>query len=235
MPRIYSVDLVDEAELEAAYEDDDRDPFLAAPEAFHYLPPPAFGGPPGPVYVKVKSPTDQAEPLASPTIKAAKPTLLQRIFGAKPSASSAAEREAESAEFDRRQEAAAAEAAEALAGLGAVRVICRYDGGNDEGFAWFDHCKMKDGSTLDADGAARALENTSAARSLRGDRSRHSIRELLDDLVATCWAVKLLGCGFGTGEFVMFGAFSVDLQSGLVADDPNPDPIVSNIRFKESG
>jgi hypothetical protein len=32
---------------------------------------------------------------------------------------------------------------------------------------------------------------------------------------------------------VMYGAFSVNLRTGLVTDDRNPDPIVQNIEFGE--
>jgi hypothetical protein len=34
-------------------------------------------------------------------------------------------------------------------------------------------------------------------------------------------AVKLLGLGFGTGEYDMYGAFTADFRSGELIDDPN--------------
>ena len=39
----------------------------------------------------------------------------------------------------------------------------------------------------------------------------------------------LLGRGFGTGEYCMYGAFWVDLEACTIIDDGNADPVVQNI------
>jgi len=43
------------------------------------------------------------------------------------------------------------------------------------------------------------------------------------------WASMLLGEGFGTGEYSMYGAFTVDLETCAITDDRDADPIVENI------
>lgn len=229
MPKAYSIDMVDEATLARMRdeEDDDQefDPFLVAPEAFQYLPPPDFGGPAGPVHARVRAETGGASPQP-----AAKPGFIARLLGGK--ASPADDYRAKAREYEARLADHAARVAEALAQIGAARAYCRYDGGNDEGFAWFDHCEMKDGTKLDEAAAFSRLQLRGSLTDLgfapnvvRGEGS-------LED-VASYWAVKLLGEGYGTGEYVMYGAFSVDLNSGLISDDPKPAPIVQNISFKD--
>jgi hypothetical protein len=47
------------------------------------------------------------------------------------------------------------------------------------------------------------------------------------------WASMLRGDGFGTGEYSMYGAFTVDLETCAIIDDRNADPIVENIRISE--
>jgi hypothetical protein len=133
----------------------------------------------------------------------------------------------------RQAEAEAARFAAALHALGARSAYARYDGGNDEGFAWFDHCVMADGSTRDADRLAQDLEAAGLSPHMKTWGGRSPTRNALDDLLATTWAVELLGQGYGTGEYVRYGAFSVDLTSGLVTDDENPAPITKNLAFKD--
>jgi hypothetical protein len=45
------------------------------------------------------------------------------------------------------------------------------------------------------------------------------------------WASMLLGEGFGTGEYSMYGAFTVDLETCAITDNRNADPIVENIQI----
>lgn len=208
MPRVYSIEMLGDIP-EERYEDEDFDPFLASPEAFQYLPPPEFGGPQGEVRVAVR-------PEQVGTIKNG-PSFLDQFKRNDPSL----------AESER----SAATVARALAKLGAVKAYIRYDGGNDEGFAWFSHCEMRDGTTLDADAVGRMIDASSITPP-SGFYPRMSMGQLLEEVVAQSWAATLLGEGFGTGEYVMYGGFSVDLATGVVTDDMNPAPIVRNIQFE---
>jgi hypothetical protein len=47
------------------------------------------------------------------------------------------------------------------------------------------------------------------------------------------WATMLLGSGYGTGEYSMYGAFTVDLEACTISDDPDADPVVQNIEIAE--
>ena len=214
MPRIFSIEMADDVPDEAL-DDEDFYPFEAPPEAFQYLPAADFG-PAGPVYVAVN-------PSQVGKIERG-PDAFERVAG---------KRRDWRDEFAKKAEAEAARFAAALAALGAKTVYARYDGGNDEGFAWFDHCGMADGSTRDADQVAADLEAAGISTGLRTWGVKSPTRNALDEFMATTWAVHLLGRGYGTGEYVIYGAFSVDLTSGLVTDDVNPAPITRNLRFKE--
>jgi hypothetical protein len=213
MPRIFTPEF--EADGDAFDEDDEADPFLASPDAFQYLSPPAFGGPQGPVKVPVRpgAPKPAAKPLS----------FLDKMLGRKAPAPDP---------WDAKLEAVAADLASRMAALGAVKACIRYDGGNDEGFAWFSHCIFADGSIRDVDRIAQDLTTTGAIQALRPLERDFDIRETLDDLLAPQWAVQLLGGHFGTGGYVMYGAFTVDLRTGLVEDQRDPEPVVQNIEFK---
>lgn len=217
MPRVFTIEDLSEEELDAieAREetDPDYDPYDVPPSAFQYLKAPVFGGGREPVHVPVRVEQSGANK--------AKPSFFERLLSRpKPD---------RYANWEERVEKMAAALTQAMAEAGAVSAYCRYDGGNDEGFAWFDSCTMKDGSTRTADEIAAELQKAGAFAAF-GETQRR--RDQLDEVVATFWAVKLLGRGYGTGPFVMYGAFSVDLETGLVSDDPNPAPIVQNIRLK---
>jgi hypothetical protein len=186
---------------------------LGDTNTFEYLPPPKFGGPSDPVQVAVRPVTAAAE---------SGPVSLRDLY-----------ERAESGKRGAGAEVISATLAASMAALGAVRTYCRYAGGNDEGFAYFDHCVFKDDSVRDADRVARDLMATNAAlfanvRQVLGkfihgfpDTGRFAdVRELLDWAVANEWAVQLLG-RYGTGGYTMYGAFWVDLDTGLVTDDPN--------------
>lgn len=214
MPRVFSIEMLDEQPTDETFDDDNFDPFLAAPEAFQYLPAPDLGGPQGPVRIAVHP--SQAGKIDNG------PTAYERFSGGKERLD----------EWAVKAEAEAARFAEAMAALGAARAYVRYDGGNDEGFAWFDHCVMKDGSQRDADQLAKDLESAGLAPDMKTWGGRSPTRNALDDLVATTWAVNLLGQGYGTGEYVMYGALWVDLESGIATDDPNPAAVVQNITLK---
>jgi hypothetical protein len=183
---------------------------------FRYLPPPKFGLSDS-VRVSVRPVTADAD---------SGPASLLDLY-----------ERAESGKRGAGAEAISATLAASLAALGAVRTYCRYDGGNDEGFAYFDHCVFKDESVRNAECVARDLmaANTALfanARQVLG-KFAHGfpeigplayVRWLLDMGVAHEWAVQLLGRGYGTGEYSMYGAFWVDLETGLVTDDPDAQP-----------
>ena len=215
LPRVFSIEELEQEPTDEMYEDETFDPFLTLPEAFQYLPAPDMGGPAGSVHVAVKP--EQVGKIKN------KPTLYERITSGK---------QRPQDEWEVKAEVEAARFAVEMAAFGAVRAYMRYDGGNDEGFAWFDHCVLKDGSTRDADQVAVELERKGLAPNMKTWGSRSATRNALDDLVAGIWAAKLLGQGYGAGEYVMYGAFWVDLETGLATDDQQPAPIVRNIQFK---
>jgi hypothetical protein len=157
-------------------------------EGFQYLKPDGWGGNGHPLYVAVRSEQVKSVPVASNQDAHAVGMMRD------------AEMEAVSARF-----------AADLAALGAVRAYIRYDGGDDEGFAYFDHCVFKDGSVRN-DSDVFSLLRASGAKGFPADE------------VADEWTARLLGQGYGTGEYRMYGAFWVDLETGLVTDDPNATP-----------
>ncbi|MDU1690566.1 MAG: hypothetical protein E6848_13260, partial [Bradyrhizobium sp.] len=55
------------------------------------------------------------------------------------------------------------------------------------------------------------------------------LRDVVSDQLVEEWAMLLLGRGFGTGEYCMYGAFWVDLEACTIIDDGNADPVVKNI------
>lgn len=125
----------------------------------------------------------------------------------------------------------------ALRDLGARRAYCRYDGGHDEGFASLDHVEMQDGQRIEADAlvaqlvAARTVDRDGLQRLTNGRYHRlvvssyqDQLREALEDWIATEWASMLLGQGFGTGEYSMYGAFTVDFEARTITDDPQAEP-----------
>lgn len=214
MPRVYSEDMFDDVTKERL-EDEDFYPFEVPPDAFQYLPPPQFGGPSGVVRVAV-----DPEYAGRAGIKIG-PGILN-LFRRRKFVTNE--------EWQRKVDIGAAALATEMVKLGAVKAVIRYDGGNDEGFAWFEHCIMQDGSSCSADELARDLEAAGYVRPA-DFYTGGSLREFLEDVIGETWSWRLLGTGWGTGPFVLFGAFSVDLKTGVVTDDPNPAPVVRNIRF----
>jgi hypothetical protein len=213
MPRIFTIEMADEFDDEK-FNDEEFDPLAAAPEAFQYVPAPAFG-PKGPVYVAVNP--SQVGKIDNG------PDAVERELGriSRPQNDWEVQAEGEAARF-----------AAALLALGALRAYVRYDGGNDEGFAWFDRCAMADGSTRDADQVAKDLEAAGVKPAIQTWGNGTPTRNALDDILANPWAGKLLGEGYGTGEYVMYGACWVDLKSGLISDDADPAPVAQNFQFK---
>jgi hypothetical protein len=112
---------------------------------------------------------------------------------------------------------------------GVRRVYCRYDGGHDEGFAWPDYFDMQDGGRISPRDLAGRLRGAGLADRLSaaGAMNLDAFTETdLDVLRRLCfeWASLLLGDGYGTGEYSMYGAFMVDLDACTISDDRVADP-----------
>ena len=123
---------------------------------------------------------------------------------------------------------------------GVRRAYCRYDGGSDEGFAWFDHYETEDGTRVDVNLVGQKLRDAKiddeliAAQLMHrepwpSDREAEMLERAVRSMLAFEWASMLLGNSFGTGEYLMYGAFTADLEECVIADDPKADPIVENI------
>jgi hypothetical protein len=188
-------------------------------DQFIYLPPPELGGARPPVHFSVA-------PIAPGTEAASPP----------PEDSD----EEEMQQQDRQQLFAIA--IPELRASGARRVYCRYDGGNDEGFSWLDGIEMQDGARIT--GAALAqrlqegplLDKLIAADMLNrdvGQSAQQQLQDVMSDWLCAEWATMLLGEDFGTGEYSMYGAFTVDLDACTIIDDRNADPVVQNIEIAE--
>jgi hypothetical protein len=123
---------------------------------------------------------------------------------------------------------------------GVRRLYCRYDGGHDEGFSRLDHAEMTDGARLDA-GALRQrlfdaglLDRIYAAGMMRASAritAQQQFELFIDFDLISAWASMLLGDSYGTGEYSMYGAFTVDLETCTITDDRNADPVVKNIKI----
>lgn len=126
---------------------------------------------------------------------------------------------------------------DALVAKGITVVECRYDGGYDEGFSYFDHA-VADGQRMSATELANLFaEGPLAEASLEPpidgpypagyrDQMRERlatipaaqrIEGLIEEL-AESLAVVLLGEGYGTGEMSLRGRYRADLQSGEIED-----------------
>jgi hypothetical protein len=128
----------------------------------------------------------------------------------------------------------------ALRELAVRSLLCRYDGGNDEGFAWLDSAALRDGTRINADTLAQRFSERKFLDQLlahgvmtRIDRmsERDQVSSFIRDWMCMEWASLLLGGSFGAGEYVMYGAFEVDLDECTVIEDPKADPVVSNIEI----
>jgi len=125
----------------------------------------------------------------------------------------------------------------ALKASGIARVYCRYDGGNDEGFAWLDHAELGAGERLEPAALARRLIANGLPVPKRSPVQKDwpdelMIRQMLDYPLIVNWAAALLGgLSFGTGEYSMYGAFIVDLDAETITDDPMARPVVANIKI----
>jgi hypothetical protein len=124
-----------------------------------------------------------------------------------------------------------------LVDLGYQSIIVRYDGGNDEGFAYFDRAESHVGGTADAKTVAEQLLSTPVtahANPTQTDDCRLQVGNMilsepgtanqrmgyLMDEFAHHGASALLGEGYGTGEYELRGWFRWNLNSGEAVDLP---------------
>lgn len=138
------------------------------------------------------------------------------------------------AKFDwKKLSPAAAVIRQALLAAGAKRFRVCYDGGYDEGFAHSDQIQLVD-RQLSAQEAAKKLASPSLLEQVQkavatGSRWAHSaeyykdvsaeqaFKSALDELAHEL-ASRLLGDGYGTGEYQLYGAFTADLETGDIVD-----------------
>ena len=123
---------------------------------------------------------------------------------------------------------------EALVAAGATKFRVRYDGGYDEGFSHPDAVTFAGrersieevAAELGRGGAlSKKLRETAgkdsswgnAAELYGGASDEQTITYALDELAHEL-ASKLLGDGYGTGEYQLYGAFTADLGSGEIVD-----------------
>lgn len=225
----------DESEVE--YPEDDTD--LPPPRAdqFVYLPAPDYSGVRGEVRFSWDPPVDPDGAQQGGTRPKG---IFERFFGAwsgsAPQQSQSQEEVSRRILFRRQQSFAVM--IPLLRELGVRRVYCRYDGGSDEGFAWIDHAELAGGERLDLTTVVTRLAEPAmmrrideagfAERPARRSAQDH-VKDVLELWVATEWAAMLLGAGYGTGEHSLYGAFTADLETGTITDDPAAAPVVQNI------
>lgn len=119
---------------------------------------------------------------------------------------------------------------DALLARGATTFRVRYDGGYDEGFAHPESITF-DQTTRPAEAVADDLATPEIVAQLRkaaASRPYNNYEDVNDttlaryavDELAHALASKLLGDGYGTGEYQLYGAFTADLRTGQITDDP---------------
>lgn len=191
--------------------------------------------PPGPLTYSLDAPAAMA-PLAGAKPAPAKRSLLDRLLGRSPDvvAQPAAEpvdfmksfeHQQKQAEVDGRRFFAAITPAFRAAGIKAAR--CRYDGGNDEGFSYFEHYLSAAGEEVSPDVVAQRLAATDIGarlRALHPDRTAVPTGAELGEEIALEGAVMLNGTGYGNGPYLMYGAFTVDFDACTLTDDPQAAP-----------
>jgi hypothetical protein len=221
MPFIY-----DESEIE--WTDDENDPPAPKRSQFEYISPPMFGGASEPVRFSIPA-------LRSPT---APHSVFDRPFNGPTHGYPG---QAPYRDHDEHIQQLLAILLPAMRDNGMRRVYCRYDGGHDEGFAQLEYVETHDGKRMDTDAFVRWLsdhqipDKLRAAKILHGDASMAAgeLHEMVHYSLADEWAAMLLGQGYGTGEYSMYGAFTVDLEACTITDDPNAEPARGNIDIDE--
>jgi hypothetical protein len=242
--------------VHAQMETEEPDEAPPSVDQFVYIPAPEFGGARDPVEFSVPPFTGLVEPSeppqpappppAAPAPQPQRQSLLGCLLGRRPpvrvtatlSFSPSASRQDSQRRREQRREQLFAAMVPALKEIGVRRVYCRYDGGNDEGFAWLESLEMRDGARIDGD-ARRGVEAQAvlhAANFVKGSGAvtdEAFLANLGCGRLCDEWATMLLGDSFGTGEYSMYGAFTVDLDACTITDDASADPVVQNITIAE--
>jgi len=113
-----------------------------------------------------------------------------------------------------------------LLAKGIQRIFCKYDGGNDEGFAYFESAETASGrldqkqlvALINSTPEAIALFDEKKSSVIYSGKHQPSVGErLLEDFVFAL-SVLLLGSGYGTGEYEMQGRFVFDLATRQITD-----------------
>jgi hypothetical protein len=246
--------------------EDDTEPAPPRLEQFVYIPSPEFGGAREPVRFNLTAPDAPPKPAApepppSHPLAPTEPTqeqmdsILQRLIGLPLSAPASQEirrsfveqRDHAKREQAERLQRLLAILVPALRQIGGNRVYGRYDGGNDEGWAWFDSLEVKGGERIDLAAVGQLLHDIQVHTTLRsagfplkdrfamrtgGESSdQGALKSVVNDWLCNEWASMLLGESFGTGNYSMYGAFTVDLETCTITDDPAADPVVEHIRI----
>lgn len=113
---------------------------------------------------------------------------------------------------------------EVLTEMGATQIRCTYDGGGDEGFAHFGWALIGDEKVEKPALIARLMDGPLAAVSLEGhiwSSSPFSLEETIGfalDILGDALAARLLGEGYGTGDYSLEGAFLANLKTGEILD-----------------
>src|SRR5687768_11263958 len=154
------------------------------------------------------------------------------VVGERPSG--AFEYESAEAAFDAAKLSAVGRAAlDALRGAGATALKVRYDGGYDEGFSHAEAVVFGQ-QARDHEQVARDLTTPQLVAHIRAAAAQESqwhnasefyagasdpevVRHAMDELAHEL-ASKLLGEGYGTGEYELYGAFTADLETGRIED-----------------
>jgi hypothetical protein len=116
---------------------------------------------------------------------------------------------------------------EVLREVGVQTVYCSYNGGYDEGFAHFDAVELQS-ETIELDelklrlaggmlssGTSEELQNYDSNRE---PWTNQGVDFYLESF-ANELAIRLLGSGYGTGEYSMRGSFKADLATGAIIDE----------------
>ncbi|MEL6872112.1 MAG: hypothetical protein AAFO62_04805, partial [Pseudomonadota bacterium] len=63
----------------------------------------------------------------------------------------------------------------------------------------------------------------------RADETEEALRFAVREDLGSDLAARMFGGGFGTGEYLMFGALYADINRLTLVEDRNAEPIVQNI------
>jgi len=125
--------------------------------------------------------------------------------------------------------------ADALRAAGATTFRIAYDGGYDEGFSHPETITIN-GKPTDPAAVVKQITTPALVTALREEYKKQKwsaesaatsadaeiVRDAFDMLAYEIASV-LLGDGFGTGEYQLYGALTADLKTGQVTDDENAE------------